>query len=53
MAKVDDQLGRECLQLGEQKIHKICVAVEVHVYVAEKISTMKRWQFQLHLNRAR
>jgi len=40
-AKVNDQLARESHQLREQKIHKICTAMEVLVYRAEKVTTSK------------
>jgi len=53
MAKVDDLLVNESHQLRKQKIHKIPAAMEAVVYGAEKISTTKRRQFQVHLNRAR
>jgi len=52
-AKVDDLLARESLQLREQKIYKICAAMEALVYGAEKVSTTKCREFQVHLNRAR
>jgi len=51
-AKVDEQLARESHHLREQKIHKISAAMEVQLYGAEKITTSKRRQFQVHLNRA-
>jgi len=40
-AKVDEQLATESHQLREQKIHKICAAMEVQVYGAEKVTTSK------------
>ena len=52
-AKVDDLLARESHLLREQKIHKIHAAMEAVVYGAEKVSTTKRRQFQVCLNRAR
>jgi len=50
-AKVDDLLAMESHQLREQKIHKIRAAMEALVYGAEKVSTTKRRQFQMRLNR--
>jgi len=52
-AKVNDLLAKESHQLREQKIHKIRAAMEAVVYGAEKVSTTKHRQFQVHLNRAR
>jgi hypothetical protein len=52
-ATVDDQLAMESDQLQEQISHKICTTVEAHVYEAEKLSSTKCSQFQVHLNRAR
>jgi len=52
-AKVDQLLGRESHHLGKQKIHKICAAMEVQLHRAEKVTTSKRRQFQVRLNRAR
>jgi len=52
-AKVDELLARESHHLREQKIHKILAAMEVQLYGAEKVTTLKRRQFQVHLNRAR
>jgi len=52
-AKVDDLLAKESHLLSEQKIHKIRAALEAVVYGAEKVSTTKRRQFQVRLNRAR
>jgi len=40
-AKVNNQLARESHQLQEQKIPKICAAMEVPVYRAEKVTTLK------------
>jgi len=51
-AKVDDLLATESHQLRGRKIHKICAAMEAVLYGAEKISTSKRTQFQVWLNRA-
>jgi len=51
-AKVDNLWAKEFHQLREQKIHKICAAMEAVVYGAEKDSTTKHRQFQVHLNRA-
>jgi len=52
-AKVDELLARESHHLRKQKIHKICAAMEVQLYGAEKVTTSKRRQFQVRLNRAR
>jgi len=52
-AKVDDLLATESHQLHEQMIHKIRAAMEALVYGAEKVSSTKRRQFQVRLNRAR
>jgi len=51
-AKVDDLLAWEAHLLCKQKIHKIRAAMEAHVYGAEMVSTTKRRQFQVNLNRA-
>jgi len=51
-AQVDELLARESHQLREQKIHNIRGAMEVQVYGAEKVTTTKRRQFQVRLNRA-
>jgi len=51
-AKVDEQLARESQLLWEQKIHRICAAMEVQVYRAEKVTTTKQREFQVCLNRA-
>jgi len=51
-AKVDDLLAMESHQLREQKILKIRAVMEALVYGAEKVSTTKRRQFQVRLNRA-
>jgi len=52
-AKVDELLGRESHHLREQKIQKIRAAMELQLYRAEKVTTSKRWQLQVCLNRAR
>jgi len=52
-AKVDKQFPTESHQLQEQKIHKIRAAMEVLVYVSEKVTTSKRRQFQVRLEIAR
>jgi len=51
-AKVDELLAREFHYLREQKIHKIHAAMEVQLHGAEKVTTSKQRQFQVHLNRA-
>jgi len=51
-AKVNEQLARESHPLREQKIHKFRAAMEVLVYRADMVTTSKRRQFQVHLNRA-
>jgi len=50
-AIVDNLLARESHQVCDQKIHKMCTAMEVLVSGAEKISLTKCRQFQLCLNR--
>jgi len=52
-AKVDDLLATKSHELPKQKIHEICAAMEALVYGAKKVSTTKRRQFQVLLNRAR
>jgi hypothetical protein len=52
-AHLDELLARESDQLHEQKIHKIPAAMEVQVYMPRTLTTSKRRQFQLPLNRAR
>jgi hypothetical protein len=52
-AKVDDLLANESHHLHEQKIHEIRATMEAVVYGAQKVSTTKRRQFQVRLNRAR
>jgi len=51
-ATVDDLFATESHRWGEQKIHKIHTAMESLGYGAEKVSTTKCRQFQVHLNRA-
>ena len=50
-AKVDDLVATESYQFREQKIHKIHAEMEALVYGAEKVSSTKCRQFQVHLNR--
>jgi hypothetical protein len=50
-AKVDDLLSWESHLLREQKIHMIRAAMKALVSGAEKVSTTKCRQFQVHLNR--
>jgi len=50
--KVDDLVATESDSICEQKIHKIRAAMETLVYGAEKVSSTKHRQFQVHLNRA-
>jgi hypothetical protein len=52
LAKVNDLLATESVQLCEQKIHMIRAAIEGLVDWAEKVSTTKHRQFQVRLNRA-
>jgi len=52
-AKVDYLLATESHQLREPKIQKIAAAMEALVYAAEKVSSTKCRQFQVHLNRTR
>jgi len=52
-AQVDELLARDSHQWREQKIHQIHCAMQVQVYGAEKVTIMKRRQFQVRLNRAR
>jgi len=51
-ATVDELLARQSHHLGEQKIHKICAAMEFQLYYAQKVTTSKGRQFQVRLNRA-
>jgi len=51
-AQVDKLLARESHQFEEQKIDEIRAAMKVQVYGVEKITTTKRSQFQVCLNRA-
>jgi len=50
-SKVDELFPSESHQLCEQKIYKICAAMEALVYGAEKVSTTQCLQFQVRLNR--
>jgi len=50
-AQVDEQLAGDSCLLQEQKIHKICAAIEVQVYGVEKVTMTKPRIFQVHLNR--
>jgi hypothetical protein len=50
---VHDVSATESHQLREQKMHKIWASMEALVYGAEMVSTTKRRQCQLRLNRAR
>ena len=50
-AKVDNLLARESHLLREQKIHKIRAAMKALLYAAKIVSTTKRRQFQVCLNR--
>jgi hypothetical protein len=50
--KVDNLLPMESHLLREQKIPNICTAMKALVYGAEKVSTTKRRQFLVRLNRA-
>jgi len=49
-AKVNDLWATGSYQLREQKIHKMCAAMEALVHGAEKISSTKHRQFQVCLN---
>jgi hypothetical protein len=51
--KVNKQLARHSRQLREQKIHKIHGAMEVLGHRAKKVTTSKRWEFEVGLTRAR
>ena len=51
-AKLDDMLATESHLLHQEMIHKICAAKEALMYGADKVSTSKRRQFQVRLNRA-
>ena len=51
-AKVDELLARESHHVQQQKIHEIRAAMEVQLYVAEKVSTSIRTQCEVHLNTA-
>jgi hypothetical protein len=48
-AKLGDLVAKEPYHLQEQKILKICAAIEALVYGAEKFSPTKRRQLQVHL----
>jgi len=50
--KVDEQLATVSHQLRQPKIHKFRAAMEVLVNRAEKVTTTRQRQFQLHLNGA-
>jgi hypothetical protein len=50
--KVAEQLAMESDQLRDQKIHKICAAMQVLVYGAGKVTTSKRRKFQVRLKSA-
>jgi len=52
-AKVDELLATKSYQLRKQTIHKPCAVMEALVYGAEKVSTTKCRQFQVHMNGAR
>jgi hypothetical protein len=43
----------ESHQVWNQKVHKIRAAMEALVYGTEKVSSIKRRQFQVGLHRAR
>jgi hypothetical protein len=49
-AQVDDLLARKFHLLCEQKIHKICAAMEALLYGAEMVSTTKCRRFQVLLS---
>jgi hypothetical protein len=51
--KVDELFARDSHYSGEQKIHKICAAMEVLLGGAEKVTTSEERQFQMHQNRFR
>jgi len=51
-AKVDALVATEFYQLCEQTIHKIHCAMDALGYGAETVSSTKRRQFQVGLNRA-
>ena len=52
-AKLDDLLATESHQLWEHMNYTIRVAMEALVFGAGKVSTTRRRQFQVRLNRAR
>ena len=45
---MDEQLAGEFHQLHEQQIHRMHAAIEVEVYSAETVITVKRTQLQAH-----
>jgi hypothetical protein len=49
-AKVGDLSARESHRIEENRNNKICAAMEVLEYGAEKVSTIKHCQFQVRLN---
>jgi len=48
-AEGDELLVRESHKLQEQKIHTIRAAMEVQVYVAEKVTTTTRRKYLVHM----
>jgi len=48
--KVGDLSARESHRIEEHRNNKICAAMEVLVYGAEKVFTIKHCQFQVCLN---
>jgi len=52
-ANVDDLLARESHVLRKEKIHMIRASMQALVHGAEMVSTTKRRQFHVRLNRAR
>jgi hypothetical protein len=51
-AKVDELWPSESHQLREYQIYRICAGMEALVNGDETVSTTKRRQFSVHLNRA-
>jgi len=51
--KLDELLARESHLVREQNIDTICAAIETQVYVAEKVTTIKKRQFPVRLNTAK
>jgi len=49
-ANISKQLERECRQLQEWMIYKICTAMDVHAYRAVMVSTTKWRLFGVHHN---